>query len=105
SPGVSMAAITPGKPAMRLMRQRCAAVLLLLLACTLLLPGCASTGKGQSLQRAQYAWSAAIRWGDFEGAWNLVDPDFRERNPLTEVEFERYNQIQVSHYREAGSPA
>ena len=82
---------------------RNALVLLALLACTLLLPGCASTGKGEALQRAQYAWSAAIRWGDFEGAWNLVDPDYREQHPLTDVELERYNHIQVSHYRELGA--
>jgi hypothetical protein len=91
---------------MRPTRRRTAFAILALLACALLLPGCASTGKGDALQRAQYAWSAAIRWGDFEGAWNLVDPEYRERHPLTEVEFERYNQIQVSHYRElATQPA
>ncbi|GGK16218.1 hypothetical protein [Luteimonas terricola] len=88
---------------MRLTRHRTAFAILALLACALLLPGCASTGKGEALQRAQYAWSAAIRWGDFEGAWNLVDPEYREQHPLSEVEFERYNQIQVSHYRELGA--
>ena len=67
----------------------------------LLLAGCASTGKqAAELQRAQYAWSAAIRWGDFEGAWHMVDPARRESHPLGELEFERYRQVQVSHYRE-----
>lgn len=98
-----MAAATPGTLPMTPMHRRSALVILALLACVLLLPGCASTGKGEALQRAQYAWSAAIRWGDFEGAWNLVDPDHREQNPLSEVEFERYNHIQVSHYRELGA--
>ena len=98
-----MAAATPGPLPMTPMHRRSALVILALLACVLLLPGCASTGKGEALQRAQYAWSAAIRWGDFEGAWNLVDPDHREQNPLSEVEFERYNHIQVSHYRELGA--
>ena len=98
-----MAAATPGTLPMPPMHRRSALVILALLACVLLLPGCASTGKGEALQRAQYAWSAAIRWGDFEGAWNLVDPDHREQNPLSEVEFERYNHIQVSHYRELGA--
>ena len=46
--------------------------------------------------------ASAIRWGDFEGAWNLVDPDYREQHPLTDVELERYAQVQVSHYRELG---
>lgn len=69
-----------------------------------LLAGCASTGKQAStLQRAQYDWSAAIRWGDFEGAWGLVDPAWREAHPMSELQFERYRQVQVSHYRELAS--
>ena len=100
-----MAAAIPGDPAMRSKRHRPAFALFALLACALLLPGCASTGKGEALQRAQYAWSAAIRWGDFEGAWNLVDPEYREQHPLTELQLERYSHIQVSHYREQGVQA
>jgi len=66
-----------------------------------LLAGCAS-GRAQvnALERAQYNYSAAIRWGDFEGAWNLVEPAYREAHPLTELEFERFKQIQVSSYRD-----
>jgi len=76
----------------------CAMALLLALA------GCASTGKQMSaLERAQYTWSAAIRWGDFEGAWNLVDPEFRKVVLLGDTHFERYKQIQVSHYRDLAS--
>lgn len=77
---------------------------LVLACCMVLLAACASTGKDMSeLQRAQYAWSAAIRWGDFEGAWNLVDPDWREAHPLTDLQLERYRQVQVSHYRDLAS--
>ena len=75
---------------------------LVLLAC--LLAACASTGKElESLERAQYTWSAAIRWGDFEGAWNLVDPEVRKVVLLSDTHFERYKQIQVSHYRDLAS--
>ena len=99
-----MAAVIPGNPAMRPMRRRTVFALLPMLAAAVLLSGCASTaGKGELLQRAQYAWSAAIRWGDFEGAWNMVDPEYRDQHPLTEVEFERYRHVQVSHNREMGS--
>ncbi|MGJ4730878.1 hypothetical protein [Luteimonas sp. SDU101] len=78
--------------------------LLLGMCAVLLLVGCASTGKEMSeLQRAQYAWSAAIRWGDFEGAWNLVDPEFREAHPLSDLQLERYRQVQISHYRDLAS--
>lgn len=89
---------------MRPMRFRLAALLLTLLACVLLATSCASGGgKGEALQRAQYSWSAAIRWGDFEGAWNLVDPDYREQHPMTDLEFERYRHIQVAHYRDGAA--
>lgn len=68
------------------------------------LSGCASTSQASALQQAQYNWSAAIRWGDFEGAWNLVDPDYRAKHPLTDIELARYEQVQISAYQDlAGS--
>lgn len=67
------------------------------------LGACATAGKGNKLQESQYAYSAAIRWGDFEGAWNLVDPKYREAHPLGDVQFERYKQIQISRYADIGT--
>lgn len=64
------------------------------------LSGCATTSQASALQQAQYAWSAAIRWGDFEGAWNLVDPEYRAKHPLTDLELARYQQVQISAYQE-----
>jgi len=64
-----------------------------------LLAGCASLGpKMEALNQMQYDYSAAIRWGDFEGAWQAVDPEYRKKHPLTDLEFERFKQIQVSGY-------
>lgn len=69
------------------------------LALLLALAGCATGGqKMDDLQRAQYDYSAAIRWNDFEGAWSMVDPDYRKKHPKTDLEFERYKQIQVAGY-------
>lgn len=69
-----------------------------------LLSACASgQPKMSELDKAQYAWSGAIRWGDFEGAWNLLEPAYREAHPLTDLELSRYKQIQVSGYHELGS--
>ena len=86
----------------RIMRQSC----WLLLPGLLALSGCATTqDRGSALQQAQYAWSAAIRWGDFEGAWNLVDPEYRTAHPMTELEFERYKQVQVSAYHDLSAEA
>lgn len=74
---------------------------LVLVAC---LAGCASAGTAaNALDTTQYAWSGAIRWGDFAGARNLVDPKVRELKPLSELEMKRYDQIQVSSYRELGA--
>ena len=74
-----------------------------LASCLTLLAGCPkSASKGTALDEAQYAYSAAIRWGDFKGAWNLVDPKYREEHPLTDIDFSRYKQVQISGYREQG---
>ena len=82
------------------MRTIRSALILLLLA----LVACASTpDRGDALREAQYAWSAAIRWGDFEGAWNMVDPVYRAAHPLSSVELARYKQVQVSRYHDTGS--
>ena len=67
----------------------------------LVLAACAtSSDKRSALEEMQYDYSAAIRWGNFEGAWNVVDLEYRKKHPKTALEFERYNQIQVSGYTE-----
>jgi hypothetical protein len=71
----------------------------------LALAGCASGQKTSQLDTLQYAYSAAIRWGDFEGAWQLVDPKYREAHPLSALELERYKQIQVTGYRDLAAQA
>lgn len=75
----------------------------LLLLSVLMLAGCPkSASKGSALEEAQYSWSAAIRWGDFEGAWGLVDPELRKQQPITDLELSRYKQVQISTYRDVG---
>ena len=75
----------------------------LLICCLAVLAGCPkSASKGSALEEIQYAYSAAIRWGDFEGAWNLVDPEVRKERPLTDIDFSRYKQVQISGYRDQG---
>ncbi len=76
----------------------------LLLCCLVLLAGCPQVGgKAGALDRNQIDYSAAIRWGNFEGAWNLIDPKVREAHPLTDIDFSRYKQIQISSYRDLGT--
>lgn len=75
-----------------------------LLGLMICLSACATvSGRGDGLQRNQYAWSGAIRWGDFEGALNLVDPKVRAEQSITDVELGRYEQVRISSYRDGGS--
>lgn len=69
-----------------------------------LLAACASMSgvRPSALDQAQYDFSGAIRWGDFEGALTLVDPEKRETLVPTPVEMERYKQVQISSYRTRG---
>lgn len=59
--------------------------------------------KGSQLDAMQAAYSAAIRWGEFEQAWELVDPTYRQAHPMTETAFERYQQVQISGYSDRNS--
>ena len=89
---------------MRAMTRAARLRIVLLAMLMLVLGGCASGGdKRTDLDARQYDYSAAVRWNDFEGAWNLVDPEVRAERPMTALEFERYKQIQVSGYTEMGS--
>lgn len=56
--------------------------------------------QAQQLEKMQSALAAAVRWGEFEQAWQLVDPAYRQAHPMTELEFERYRQVQISGYGE-----
>ena len=73
--------------------------------CVLLaVAGCASMNQqGDKLDQQQYAWSGAIRWGEVEGAVNLIDPKEREKHPVTELELERWKHVQVTSYRDVGA--
>lgn len=74
--------------------------LAVVLMAALVLAACASNSRTSELERLQYAYSAAVRWGDFEGAWNLVDPEYREAHPMSDLEFKRFEQVRISSYRE-----
>ena len=84
---------------------RTASSILAMLLALLALASCSTSriDRGSALDSAQYAWSAAIRWGDFEGALNLLDPAYRKAHPISDIELERYKQLQVSGYQELGA--
>ena len=54
--------------------------------------------QASQLEKLQDSYAASIRWGDFEDAWQLVDPAYRDAHPMSDLAFERYQQIQISGY-------
>jgi hypothetical protein len=88
------------KPVLRLL------ALLLLLAFAAA-PAIAAGKRKQTrlLEQTQNAYAAAIRWGEFEQAWKLVDPAHQAQHPLGELELERYRQVQVTGYTPAALEA
>ena len=67
------------------------------------MPRAEAAGSSRKLEQAQAAYSSAMRWSDYEAAWQMVDPALRVEQPLTDLELERYRQLQVSSYREGGN--
>lgn len=85
-----------------------AALRILLLSIGLCAAACASAGgraKANALEKAQYAYSAALRWGDIRGAWAQQDPAWRGAHPLSDFDLERYKQVQVTSYEVTDSGA
>lgn len=66
----------------------------------LLVLGHADARQKGRLDETQNAYSTAIRWGDFEGAVNFLDPEYLKEHPVGEFELSRFEQIQVSGYRD-----
>ena len=71
-----------------------------LLAAAALLAACSSGAgsKPDALDRTLYDYSGAIRWNNFEVAWDMVDPKVREAKPLSDFELERLKQVQITNY-------
>lgn len=81
-----------------------------LLAATLvlvLLAACASAGQRSPRDQVLYDYVSAVRWSDFDTAARFLDPQLLARDPLTDLERERYRQFQVSGYevKSASEPA
>lgn len=72
----------------------------LLLVAVVVTPAVAAGKRKQArqLEQLQSAYAAAIRWGEFEEAAKLVDPAYLAQDPLSEVELERYRQVQITGY-------
>jgi uncharacterized protein YceK len=75
-------------------------------AALLLLAGCATLQKKDSLRdQTLEGYGAALRWGDFQSAWQYVDPAVRAARPLTDQQKALYNTVRVAEYDAAGPMA
>jgi hypothetical protein len=81
----------------RLARILCCAGLLLLAACA------TQRHSRDLLQVSLYDYAGAIRWSRFDAAANFLDPERLAKQPLTALDLQRYEQVQVSAYRVKGS--
>ncbi len=82
--------------------QKCFIILFAVLAMLICSPVDAKSKRTQikKFEIAQMKYASSIRWNEFEMAWGYVDPEYRNVNPLTDLEIERLKQIQVVGYTE-----
>ena len=79
-------------------------ILVLLLAATFFListsgvDAASKRAQAKLLETVQFKYASAIRWSEFEMAWGHLDPIYRDKNPLSDLEKERFKQIQVTGY-------
>ena len=52
------------------------------------------------LEDTLQTYAATIRWGDMTKALVFVDPKYREAHPLSELDMQRYRQVQVTAYED-----
>lgn len=76
----------------------------ILLSSMLLLAGCATDKRSDTLNRTMIEYANAVRWNGFEAAEQFVDPKVRAAHPLTALDHERFKQIQVSGYDDGDGP-
>ncbi|HEX6612921.1 MAG TPA: hypothetical protein VF022_03535 [Rhodanobacteraceae bacterium] len=82
--------------------------LVAILAFAALLAGCANISthaKDQARDEALAHYAATLRFGDFAGAWQFVDPKIRAEHPLDAAARARYDAVQVGGYETDGPSA
>lgn len=76
----------------------------ILLSSMLLLSGCATDRRSDALAHTMIAYANAVRWDGFEAAELFVDPKVRGAHPITDLDRERFKQVQVNDYDDGNGP-
>ncbi len=70
----------------------------------LLMGGCATDQRNDTLTTTLNAYASTMRWGDFPTAQQFIDPKVRDAHPVSSLEMARYQQYKVSGYDEGKGP-
>jgi hypothetical protein len=70
----------------------------------LLLAGCATQSRSNTLTTTLNAYGSTLRWGDFQSAEPFIDPAVRAAHPVSPLDMARYKQVRVSEYDNGPGP-
>ncbi len=73
-------------------------LVVLLMALALVACGNIKPSKTDALDSALYDFSAAMRWNDFDKAYDFVDPKTKVEHPLSDIDRARYTQVEIANY-------
>ena len=76
----------------------------LVAAALVLMAGCATHQRQDSLADTLDAYAATLRWGDFSHARGFIDPDYRDAHRPTPLQLARYKQVRVAGYDAGRGP-
>ena len=54
--------------------------------------------KARSEEITMYDFSSDIRWGEWDAAYDYVDPKTKKEHPLSDIERGRFKQVEISAY-------
>jgi hypothetical protein len=77
---------------------------ILVVLSALLLAGCATQKRSDTLTTTLNAYGSTLRWGDFQSAAQFLDPAIRAKHPLSDLDIARFRQVRVSEYDDGNGP-
>ncbi|MFU8830848.1 MAG: hypothetical protein ACNA7J_01715 [Wenzhouxiangella sp.] len=72
---------------------------LILLTIVLLLAACGGNQSTRERQEAFDAWTANVRWNQYDALVDFMHPEWLAANPVTPLEIERLHQFRTTEYR------
>lgn len=69
-----------------------------------LLAGCATNQRRDTLTTTLNAYGSTLRWADFQRAAQFIKPELHASQPISKLDMERYKQVRVSEYDAGNGP-